>query len=192
VLTPFPLFASGDARLPGVHRDARVRLRPATADDLDALAPLAGARDRARMRLQAALRGVETLLVVEQGEEALGAVSVRWQGGCDAPNPWLYGLHVHIAARRQGLGGLLVTGAEDVARTRGATAMTLDVDRDDHDVIGFYERRGYHRLRPHQHVWTSVHPETGQILATGTADTWILRHDLVGRHPGEQGDGEAE
>jgi ribosomal protein S18 acetylase RimI-like enzyme len=186
-----PVLAAGDATLPDVHPNPRVRLRPATTDDLDALAPLAGSRDRAQVRLQAALGGVETLLVVAQDEEALGAVSVRWQGGCDAPHPWLYGLHVHLAARRQGLGSMLVAGAEDVARTRGATAMTLDVDRDDDDGIAFYERRGYHRLRSHQHVWTSVHPESGGMLATGTADTWILRHDLV-RPSGRTRDGGAE
>ncbi|NKY39818.1 hypothetical protein, partial [Cellulomonas septica] len=47
-------------------------------------------------------------------------------------------------------------------------------------VVGWYERRGYRRVRAHEHRWTSVDPRTRQVTASGTAATWVLRRPLDG------------
>jgi hypothetical protein len=58
--------------------------------DLDALAQLAGSKERAEVRMLAAARGEDSMLVAAVGGIVVGAASIRWQNGCDPPNPWLY------------------------------------------------------------------------------------------------------
>ncbi|MFC4615708.1 GNAT family N-acetyltransferase [Cellulomonas algicola] len=160
-------------------RATGVRVRPGRADDLSALARFAGSPDRARWRVDEARDGRETLLVAEDASGPVGTVSVRWDNDCDPPHPWIYGLHVDAGHRGRGAGEGLVHAAEDAARDRGAAALSLDADRDD-PVVGWYERRGYRRVRPHEHRWTSVDPRTRQVTASGTAATWVLRRSLDG------------
>lgn len=169
-----------DVRRRAPVRDATaVRVRPGHADDLPALARFAGSPDRARWRIDQARDGRETLLVAEDASGPVGTVSVRWDNDCDPPHPWLYGLHVDADHRGRGVGERLVHAAEDAARDRGASATSLDADRDD-PVVGWYERRGYRRVRAHEHRWTSVDPRTSQVTASGTAATWVLRRSLDG------------
>ncbi|WP_273652567.1 GNAT family N-acetyltransferase [Cellulomonas fimi] len=170
-----------DVRPRATVRDATaVRVRPGRADDLPALARFAGSRDRALWRVDEARDGRETLLVAEDARGPVGTVSVRWDSDCDPPHPWLYGLHVDADHRGRGAGERLVHAAEDAARDRGAAALSLDADRDD-PVVGWYERRGYRRVRAHEHRWTSVDPRTRRVTASGTAATWVLRRPLDGR-----------
>lgn len=158
-------------------RATGVRVRPGRADDLPALARFAGSGDRALWRVEEARDGRETLLVAEDATGPVGTVSVRWDNDCDPPHPWLYGLHVDADHRGRGAGERLVHAAEDAARARGASALSLDADRDD-PVVGWYERRGYRRVRAHEHRWTTVDPRTHRVTASGTAATWILRRPL--------------
>ncbi|RKS69331.1 putative N-acetyltransferase YhbS [Motilibacter peucedani] len=158
-------------------------VRAGTPADLAALVPLAGSHDRAVVRLRAAAEAREVLLVAEVDGAVVGAVSVRWRSDCDAPHPWLYGLHVLPEHRRRGVAQALVLAAEDAARSAGAEALSLDADRDDIAVLGFYERRGYARVREHDHRWQSVDPVTGAVVASGTSPTWILRRRLHGDAP---------
>ena len=143
-------------------------IRPAVPADLDLLAGMAGSRDRAEVRLQAAARGDESMLVADDA----GVVSVRWWDGCDPPHPWLYGLFVEPAARGRGVGRKLVEAAEALAA--GAVFMSLDAG----EAAGFYRRLGYVVVREHRHHWRWLDPRTGAVTATGTADTWIMRHRL--------------
>lgn len=76
----------------------RVLIRAALDTDLDGLGESGGVAGRAEVRLQAARRGAEEMLVAVAADRVVGVVSVRWRDGCDPPNPWLYGLAVVASA----------------------------------------------------------------------------------------------
>ena len=59
-----------------------------------------------------------------------GVISVRWNGDCNPPHPWLYGLHVATQEQGRGIGLRLVRVIEDLALRHGADQMSLDVDAD--------------------------------------------------------------
>jgi ribosomal protein S18 acetylase RimI-like enzyme len=153
-------------------------MRAAVAADLPVIADLIGAPDRAELRLRAAERGDEVMDVATLGDEVAGVVSVRWQAACDAPHPWLYGLYVGAAYRRHGIGSALLIAGENRARQHGAAYLSLDVDQDNAGAVSFYRARGYIVVRDHVHHWRSVDPRTGEVNATGSADTWIMRRAL--------------
>ena len=153
-------------------------LRPAGSADLEGVTALAGSRERAEVRLMAAERGDESTLVAEVVGGIVGVVSVRWDEGCDPPNPWLYGLQVSPEHRRLGLGRSLVRAIEDAASQRGADQVSLDVDLDDDAGTRFYEDLGYVPLGAHQHHWRSLDPHTGAVLDEGTNPTLIMRRAL--------------
>ena len=153
-------------------------IRPAEAADLDLVTPLAGSRDRAETRIRAAGRGDDSMLVALLADAIVGAASIRWTGGCDPPNPWLYGLYVAAEVQRRGIGRALTRAAEDLARQRGAGHMSLDVDIDEAGAITFYEVLGYTVVRPHQHHWRALDPRTGVLIGEGTAPTLIMRRPL--------------
>ncbi|MBQ1048145.1 GNAT family N-acetyltransferase [Micromonospora sp. C51] len=169
--------ALGDAAMSPIDD---LMIRAARHVDLDGLGELAGSRDRAEVRLQAAERGEEAMLVAVAADHVVGVVSVRWRDGCDAPNPWLYGLAVVAPARRRGVGRALVEAGEAAGVARGAAAMSLDVDVDDVAAIAFYQRLGYVVVRPHQHRWRALDPRTGAVTGEGTVSTWIMRRHLPG------------
>lgn len=157
-----------------------MRIRPVAAADLEGVTPLAGSPDRAEMRLRAAELGDDTMLVAQRSGAIVGVASVRWTGGCDPPNPWLYGLHVAPQFLRKGFGRALVRAAEDLARQRGADHTSLDVDIGDTRAITFYQVLGYTVVRPHQHRWRALDPRTGAVINEGTAPTLIMRRPLPG------------
>src|SRR2546423_10225277 len=98
--------------------------------DVDSVGELAGSRDRAEVRLRAAERGEEDMLVSVAEGEVVGVVSIRWQAACDPPHPSLYGLAVAALARRRRIGRALVDACEGTSLARGAEAVSLDVDAD--------------------------------------------------------------
>jgi hypothetical protein len=83
-------------------------IRSVTPADGADVGALVGSPDRAEVRLQAAVRGVEDMLVAAVSSRIVGAASIRWSGGCDPPNPWLYGLHVAAEVRRHGVGAPII------------------------------------------------------------------------------------
>lgn len=151
-----------------------VSVRAVRRSDLDSLGGLAGSDDRAEVRVRAAEQGDEEMLVAVTANHVVGVVSVRWHDGCDAPNPWLYGLAVVDSARRRGIGRALVEAVEAAAAVRGADAVSLDVDVADDGATTFYRRLGYVTVRPHEHHWRAVDPRTGEVTGEGTAPTWIM------------------
>ncbi|MEV6491316.1 GNAT family N-acetyltransferase [Actinoplanes sp. NPDC051633] len=155
-----------------------VTIRAAAGSDLDALAELAGSRDRAEVRLQAAARGDDSMLVAVTAGVVVGVNSVRWRDGCDPPHPWLYGLAVDASHRRRGIGTELVRAAETMSSERDAGTVSLDVDVDDPAAIAFYEQLGYVIARAHEHRWRAIDPRTGAVTGEGIVPTWIMRRPL--------------
>lgn len=153
-------------------------IRPAAWSDLEAIAPLAGSPQRARVRLQAADHGGDSMVVAVLPPRVVGVVSIRWRHGCDPPHPWLYGLHVAATCRRQGVGRALMGAAEDLARRRGVDCLSLDVDTDDDTAQSFYAALGYTFVRPHNHRWRSIDPSTGAVLSEGVVPTLVMERSL--------------
>jgi ribosomal protein S18 acetylase RimI-like enzyme len=153
-------------------------VRPAAAADGADVGALVGSPDRAEVRLQAAARGAEDMLVAATPSRIVGAVSIRWSAGCDPPHPWLYGLHVAADVRRRGVGRALMAAAEELARRHGAGHLSLDVDVDEAGAIAFYTALGYFVVRPHRHRWRALDPRTGSVIREGTAPTLIMRRAL--------------
>jgi GNAT superfamily N-acetyltransferase len=166
------------ARVVATGPAAEVLIRPARVSDLDGMVRVVGAQDRVEARLRAVDRDEDGMLVAVAPEGIVGVGSVRWRDGCDAPNPWLYGLVVVEAARGRGIGRALVDAIEAMARGRGARAMSLDVDRDDPFAAAFYRRLGYVAVCDHDHHWRSIDPHTGAVTAFGIAATRIMRKHL--------------
>ncbi|MGH3659736.1 MAG: GNAT family N-acetyltransferase, partial [Micromonosporaceae bacterium] len=175
-------WPSWAVRLPaGSLKGVRVRdfvIRSAELPDLDASVPLAGSRDRALVRLRAADRQDDAMLVARDPDDVVGVASVRWDNDCDPPHPWLYGLAVAAPARRRGIGGALVAAAEKLCSSYRASCLSLDVDVGDVRAIAFFQRQGYRIVRGHEHRWRSLDPDTGAVTGEGTASTWIMRRRL--------------
>lgn len=156
-----------------------MRVRRGQREDLGALVPLSVSADHAESRVIAAERGEEVLLVATLDDDVVGAVSVRWDMPCDAPHPWLYALRVRPDVRRRGIAAALIGAAEGATREHGATALSLDVDRDKDRLVAYYRRLGYETVGPHEHHWRALDPRTGTVTAEGTADTWLMRRALT-------------
>ncbi len=79
------------------------------------------------------------------GRELVGVCQLRyrlcvWTGADDC---WLEDLFVRDEARGAGLGRALVDAAFERARVRGVRRMDLDVNEQNPDALGFYERMGF-------------------------------------------------
>ena len=153
-------------------------MEDATSDDLPGITTVIPHPDRALLRLRLAENGSEDLLVARLADLIVGVVSIRWSGGCDPPNPWIYGAEVDERYRNRGVGSALWRAAEERCIARGATAASLDVDVSNVDAHRFYDRLGYRVVRRHEHRWTDIDPRTGQLRATGESDTWLFRKPL--------------
>ncbi|WP_374111987.1 GNAT family N-acetyltransferase [Pseudonocardia sp. TRM90224] len=150
-------------------------VRIGCAADEDGLASVIPDPGRRAWRIRNAESGTEQLLVAEEGSRIVGAVSIRWNGECDPPNPWIYGGEVEEAWRGQGVGSLLWREAHRACSARGALAVSLDVDSTNARARRLYERLGYEVVGPHAHQWVARDPETGAVAAEGVAETWLMR-----------------
>jgi ribosomal protein S18 acetylase RimI-like enzyme len=118
------------------------------------------------------------MLVAEVDGDVCGVLSIRWHGGCDAPHPWLYGGAVLPALRRRGVGTALWLEAHQLCVARGASHASLDIDVVNVNARRLYERLGYVVLGPHEHSWVA-RDESGEITGRGSADTWLMRCNLL-------------
>jgi ribosomal protein S18 acetylase RimI-like enzyme len=150
-------------------------IRPAQAGDDATLASLVPDPDRRAWRLRNADEAHEALLVAELEGRVIGAVSIRWNRGCDAPHPWIYGGEVLPNHRNKGIGTSLWQEAHRLCRYRGARATSLDVDVTNAGARRLYERLGYVVVGPHKHHWVARDSEAAAVIAQGTADTWLMR-----------------
>lgn len=90
-------------------------------------------------------RRPEGFLVVVLGGRIVGYAAVRekipFAEGAHVQAVW--GLVVDPAVRRQGIASALLTGAEELARSRGARKLSLHVLGSNTAALALYERRGY-------------------------------------------------
>lgn len=132
------------ARMPGTCPT----VRHATRADLDALVALEEAsfdHDRvSRAQWRRHLHsGSARVLVAARDDKVSGSVLLFFRRG--SRNARLYSIAVGHHARGQGLGALLLSAAEDTARTQGCATMSLEVRVDNAAAIAMYEKRGYRR-----------------------------------------------
>ena len=138
--TPMP------ARRPSPPLASSVRLRRATADDLDELLALENAsfsgdklsRERLRHWISAA-NGI--LLVAISNGALLGSALVFTRRDSTAAR--LYSIAIAKAARGQGLGSKLLRRAEQEARSLGLASMRLEVAAGNTPAIALYRKLGY-------------------------------------------------
>ncbi|HEV3268787.1 MAG TPA: GNAT family acetyltransferase [Acidimicrobiales bacterium] len=72
-------------------------------------------------------------------DDVVGTVMV----GFDGHRGWVYYLAVQARYRREGLGRLLMTAAEEWLGAKGATKVQLMIRRENATALGFYERLAY-------------------------------------------------
>jgi len=155
-----------------------VVIRHGNQSDDVGLAGMAPDADRRAWRIRNAVEGRESLLVAVVNDQVVGAVSVRWSGGCDAPNPWPYGGEVLVRWRNRGIGTGLWLSAHRECRARGFQFTSLDVDVENAAARRLYERMGYVVVGPHKHRWVA-RDQSGAVTAQGTADTSLMRCRLI-------------
>ena len=80
-----------------------------------------------------------TILKYEQGGQLIGCVYLEQKGN----SLYLGMLTVSPDAQAGGIGKQLMTAAEQLARDRHCRTMTMTVIPQRHELIAFYERRGY-------------------------------------------------
>ena len=130
-------MAAGAASGAVIVRERRtmheVELRPARAEELDAIVALLGAAGLPVEDLDAAK--LDAFLVATQGEVCVGVVGLE----IHESNALLRSLVVEPRHRSRGLGGRLVDAVETEARARGVTSLYLLTTT----AATFFERMGY-------------------------------------------------
>ena len=77
--------------------------------------------------------------VAEQDNKIIGTVI----SGYDGHRGWIYSLAVHPKFRRKGIGTSLVNKALIKLEKLGCLKVNLQINRDNNNVIGFYEKNGF-------------------------------------------------
>lgn len=137
--------------LEGSDRPCRTEiLRIGTLADLGALQVLenrAFSGDRlCRRSLARLLRSPNASLIVAAQAKALcGYALVLFRSGSRTAR--LYSLAVDPPYRRRRLGSMLLTAAEEAARTRGIDAMRLELREDNGPAANLYRGNGYRKVK---------------------------------------------
>jgi ribosomal protein S18 acetylase RimI-like enzyme len=134
------------ARRPSPPHASSIRLRRATAADLDELLALENASfsgDKlSRVRLRHWISAPNGILLVAIGDGALlGSALVFTRSDSTAAR--LYSIAIAKAARGQGLGSKLLHRAEQQARAHGLASMRLEVAAGNSAAIALYRKLGY-------------------------------------------------
>jgi len=123
-----------------------IDVRKLRAEECEAVAALwdgvfgyAEARNDPALVLATKLGWDERVLVAAQGSLLLGTAMV----GYDGHRGWLYRVAVVSAARRRGVGSLLVRAAEAELRALGCAKVNLQLHVDNPDGQAFWRALGY-------------------------------------------------
>ena len=94
-------------------------------------------------------RDEATFMLVGEGPDGMAEIRFRPSLITGELDAYLEELYVAPAVRSQGLGRVLLEGAMDAARERGATRMDLGTSEDDDAARALYESAGFtNRERP--------------------------------------------
>lgn len=157
-----------------------ILLRPATANDVDALVAIGSAaclssidqlpefRDR-KQDMAAAFtvyvpRQINKTVVLEQGGTAEGFASFEVESG-EITDVW-----ITPAKQRQGFGAILLASAEAALKTAGHTCTWLTTHASNRRALSFYKTHGYALL--------SISQTTGQTLPDVTYERAFLSKQL--------------
>lgn len=127
-----------------------LRIRRAAPADLDALLALEQSSfdhdrvSRAQWRRHLASASAAAL-IAETQDYLIGCALLFFRRG--SRNARLYSIAIAQAARRHGIGEILLKAAEAEARKRDCTSMRLEVRTDNAAAIALYEKHGYARGR---------------------------------------------
>lgn len=150
------------AGLAGEVRSSRSGVRSAGPEDLPTVARLLGEfrdwwgkSEPADEAIEADVRRIHEggdgeYLIAEDGTgEPAGVAQLRfrWSVWTSAPDCWLEDLYVRQSSRGEGIGRMLVDGAMEVARERGARRIELDVNADNEAALALYVASGF-RIEP--------------------------------------------
>jgi ribosomal protein S18 acetylase RimI-like enzyme len=143
-------------------------IRPATGRDMAALATWSGQVDTTfRPALERDDRVV--LIALANGRFPIGHVVVDLNG-------IISHLLVLAGFRDQGLGTGLMDEAERRLRERGATHVSLEVEKVNEDAIRLYERLGYERFGEATAVWNEPMPDG--TMQSVDHPSWVMRKEL--------------
>jgi ribosomal protein S18 acetylase RimI-like enzyme len=133
-----------------------LRVRSATIDDVDAIAPLFDAyrgfygqpSDRARARrwiFDRLSRNEATVLIAELDGVAVGFTQLYpfWSSVWTARVLVLNDLYVAPGGRRQGAASALLEAAAALGREQGALRLVLETGPDNHEAQALYRRAGW-------------------------------------------------
>jgi GNAT superfamily N-acetyltransferase len=126
-----------------------IRVRPSKSGDIEELTRVINAAfvvervafdgDRVDMEQVGSYMDKGTFLVAEHGRVLVGCVYVEMRG----ERSYLGLLSVRPDRQGLGLGGKLMTAAEDYARSQGSRAMDLRVISPREELVPFYQHFGY-------------------------------------------------
>ena len=133
-----------------------IRIRPATADDVDRLGALehqcfAADRISRRQFRHLLTKANAVVLIAEDQERLLGDVVVLLNRATSTAR--IYSIAVAAEARSMGLGRQLVLAAEDAAWKHQRAWVRLEVRKDNTASIRLFESLGYHRFGEHRHYY---------------------------------------
>ena len=122
-------------------------------------------------------RGEVVMLVAEVNNSPVAQVWVDLRRRAVASAGFIWAVRVNPLFRSQGIGGKMLTEAEEVIRSNGLEAAELGVEKDNPGARSLYERAGYRVLNSayEEYEYTD---ETGE-RALVAVDQWIMRKPLV-------------
>ena len=128
------------AELPAAAEDPATVLRPATQDDLPALADLLEAAFGNRVEPSLDRPG-DTTYVIERGSELVGTVRLSVDGGWGG----VYGFAVHPSWQGRGIGRDVLARACRMLRADGRARVTLEVETRNDNALRLYTSSGFVR-----------------------------------------------
>ena len=147
--------------------DLDVHVREATEKDLPAL-EWGGEFSRFRLVYQRAMkeanRGRQTLLVAECGDNIVGQLFILFNTVHADPRPvpytgYLYSFRVKPPFRNQGIGGLLITRAEEILLEKDFRRVLIGVAKINDGARRLYERQGYRIIAEDPGEWSFIDHE---------------------------------